>query len=119
MEKKLTIGSLKPGVRKPSTQSKSIVITKNKFKELKRILEIEQKQNYFKFEIYPGQNILEAALESGVGLDYKCKKGTCGKCTLRIVNGQSYLTQPNQAEAKKLESLVQKGYRLACQASAQ
>lgn len=122
--KRLTIGSLKVGtngslVVSKETHGQSVAITKSAFKEIKRILEIEQKQRYFKFEISPGQSILDAALERSVELDYKCRKGTCGKCTLRIVSGQNHLSEPNQAELNKLENQLSSGFRLACQASAQ
>lgn len=121
--KRLTIGSLKAGASETlalkETQVNSIVIAKKAFREIKRILEIEQKQNYFKFEIGSGQKILDAAIEQGIALEYKCRKGTCGKCKLRVVSGQSYLCEPNQTEVNKLENQVNAGFRLACQASAQ
>ncbi|WP_411844511.1 2Fe-2S iron-sulfur cluster-binding protein [Schinkia azotoformans] len=38
-----------------------------------------------------GQSILEAAPEQKLSLNYKCKKGTCGKCKVMAVNGRNDL----------------------------
>lgn len=116
--KRLTIGSLKESDGSiPQIQS-SIVITKHELKEMKRILELEQNQTYYMFEVEKEQSILDAALEKGIGLEYKCKKGTCGRCKVRIVNGLTYLQRANHLERVKLEHLIKNGYRLACQARA-
>jgi ferredoxin, 2Fe-2S len=116
--KKLTIGSLKPNNNPSHSRVQSIVITKGTLKELKRILEIQQNHSQYKIEVEKNQSILEAALSQGVGLEYKCQKGTCGRCKVKILNGGTYLLQANHLEEKKLEKLIQNGFRLACQARA-
>lgn len=118
--KKLTIGSLKYG-RIKSTVSivEHPVFMENLIvNETNRGLEIEQNQRYFQVEVKKGQSILDAALEQNLSLDYNCKKGTCGKCKVKLVKGSTYLQPANSLEEKKLNHLIQGGYRLACQAIA-
>ncbi|WP_169907756.1 2Fe-2S iron-sulfur cluster-binding protein [Priestia abyssalis] len=74
-------------------------------------------QNEMRFEIQPVQgNLLDIALDQGQTLQYKCQKGTCGVCTVKVAEGASYLSLPNEKEQKKLKSALDVGYRLACQA---
>ncbi|WP_318503725.1 2Fe-2S iron-sulfur cluster binding domain-containing protein [Bacillus sp. T3] len=116
--KRLTIGSLKENYGSiPQIQS-AIVVTKQELKKMKRILELEQNQTYYMVEVEKEQSILDAALEKGIRLEYKCKKGTCGRCKVRIINGLTYLQRANHLEQVKLEHLIKHGYRLACQARA-
>lgn len=114
--KELTIGSLKGNHRKhtvlidQSTNPNQRLVNKPN-----RIVEMKQNQRYFRVEVKKGQSLLDAALEQSVSLDYKCKKGTCGKCKVELVNGSIYLQRANHIEEKKLHHLIQKGFRLACQ----
>lgn len=94
-----------------------VKIDKPTVKETKRIMEIEQNQTHFQLEVKKKQSILDAALEQNVALDYKCKKGTCGKCKVKVVNGHTYLHPANRLEERKLNHLLQTGFRLACQAT--
>lgn len=116
--KRLTIGSLKESNGNAPHVQASIIITKKELKELKRILEIEQNNIHYKLEVGKDQSILDSALEKGIGLEYKCRKGTCGKCKVKIINGHSYLQPTNQLEQIKLEQQLKNGFRLACQARA-
>ena len=61
---------------------------------------------------------MDAALEQNVYIDYKCRKGVCGKCKVKLVNGSTNLQPANSLEEKKLHYLIQSGFRLACQAKA-
>ena len=117
--KKLTIGSLKYdrtvidlSIHQPITIDKPLV------KETKRMMTIEQGQTYFQVQVKKGQSILDAALEQNLSLDYKCKKGTCGKCKVKVLSGRTDLQPINSLEEKKLAHLLQMGFRLACQAKA-
>ncbi len=65
--------------------------------------------------VLPGTLILEAAGRAGVVLQTPCGgRGTCGKCKVRVVNGEC------EASAAAREILPKEqltcGYRLACQA---
>jgi ferredoxin, 2Fe-2S len=115
--KKLTIGSLKYSQTiNNSVIHQSITIDKPLVKETKRMLTVEQDQAHFQVQVKKGQSILDAALEQNVSLDYKCKKGTCGKCKVKVLSGRMDLQPANTLEEKKLAHLLQTGFRLACQA---
>ncbi|MGN0659920.1 MAG: ASKHA domain-containing protein [Emergencia sp.] len=64
-------------------------------------------------EAAPGDTILQAAVKAGVNIDGNCAgMGTCGKCRVRIVEGD--LTQINDHHHKLTENEIEAGYRLAC-----
>ncbi|OLN21980.1 hypothetical protein BTO30_12110 [Domibacillus antri] len=65
------------------------------------------------FPVQTGVLLLDAALERGCGIQYKCRKGTCGACTVDVVSGSEHLSARNRAEQKKLGAAAK---RLACQA---
>lgn len=117
--KKLTIGSLKyDRVKRNVSIDQPFYMERPTVNETNRVIEIEQNQYYFQVEVKKGQSILDAALEQNLALDHKCKKGTCGKCKVKLVNGSTYLQPANSLEEKKLHHLIQSGFRLACQAIA-
>ena len=117
--KKLTIGSLKyDRIKSIVSIDQPVYRERSTVNETNRVMEIKQNQRYFQWEVKKGQSILDAALEQNVSLDYKCKKGTCGKCKVKLVNGSTYLQPVNSLEEKKLNHLIQSGFRLACQAEA-
>ncbi len=115
-QRQLTVGSLK----------KQTVPTPNKA-EIKQILvprkreltEIQVMQNNKLFNVKPSKpnsTLLDLALQQNQSLSYKCKKGSCGKCTVQIVSGGSCLKKATQQEKKKLNEHLLSGYRLSCQA---
>ncbi len=117
--KKLTIGSLRyDRIKSIVSIDQPVYMEKSTVNETNRVMEMEQNQRYFQVEVKKGQSILDAALEQNVSLDYNCKKGTCGKCKVKLVNGSTYLQPANSLEEKKLHHLIQSGFRLACQAIA-
>ncbi len=61
-------------------------------------------------------SILTAAQQAGVGLVSICGgKGTCGRCKIRVLEGQ--VSPLSETEGKKLKpEEIARGYRLACQA---
>jgi ferredoxin, 2Fe-2S len=110
-----TVGSLIPGsvLTHPST---TVIIkedSKTKPATKKQIVVMQNKQT---FEIRPIKGtLLEAALSQGKPIQYKCRKGTCGQCTVKVMEAVG-LTNPNSLEHKKLGKEIANGYRLACQA---
>jgi ferredoxin len=69
-----------------------------------------------KFEITPANGkLLDVALNQGKPIKYKCRKGTCGQCTVQVLQGPG-LSKPNEQEHIKLGNELSNGYRLACQA---
>nr|WP_279325979.1 2Fe-2S iron-sulfur cluster-binding protein [Bacillus sp. FJAT-47783] len=66
------------------------------------------------FKVTPVSNevLLDRALSENIPLDFKCRKGTCGKCAVEIVKGANLLHPPNEKELKKCGDV---NVRLACQ----
>ena len=64
--------------------------------------------------VLPGTLLLEATGRAGVALQAPCGgRGTCGKCQVRILDGQC---PPSAADQRVLSvEQIQQGYRLACQ----
>ena len=63
-----------------------------------------------------GKTVLDAALDAGLYIDSQCSgKGKCGKCRVRILEGEP---GPFTQEESEFISLIDKslGYRLACMA---
>lgn len=61
---------------------------------------------------YGGNNILDAAIASGVDLPYACKGGVCSTCKAKVKSGEvtmdiNYALEPDELKA---------GYVLTCQA---
>lgn len=75
-------------------------------------------QNQTTYQVIPqkGITLLNAALAQNQPLDYKCTKGTCGRCTVKLAAGGAFLSNLNEKEQEKLKGLAKEGYRLACQA---
>ena len=64
------------------------------------------------FEVHAHETMLDAAIRSGVVLNYGCSSGTCGLCLTRVITGQVEEIKPREfvlSEAHKLQ-----GYVLAC-----
>jgi len=72
----------------------------------------KQKETSCTVPVMPGLTLLEGALQQGCSIDYKCQKGTCGRCVVDIVSGAAFLSPKNEAEKKKLGLSPR---RLACQ----
>ncbi|MFG6115668.1 2Fe-2S iron-sulfur cluster-binding protein [Halobacillus sp. MO56] len=112
--KKLTIGSLKPGSTAAYNQEEKSK-TASSQPEIKQ-LEIDQHGSTYKVNPVHNVTVLDSALNQKINLDYKCKKGTCGKCKIRVLKGDTLITSVNDREQKKLRGKINDGYRLACQA---
>jgi uncharacterized 2Fe-2S/4Fe-4S cluster protein (DUF4445 family) len=62
-------------------------------------------------EVDPEENILEAAIAAGIHVNASCGgSGTCGKCKVRIVGGETSSPQNPKLSRREFD----KGYRLAC-----
>lgn len=107
----LTVGSLIPG-RLIVKQQAPVLNETQKIETEEIIVE----QNGSKIEIHPVKGkLLDAALNQGKQINYKCRKGTCGQCTVKVIKGHG-LSAPNELEQKKLGNEISNGFRLACQA---
>ncbi|MGG1573462.1 2Fe-2S iron-sulfur cluster-binding protein [Fictibacillus sp. NRS-1165] len=113
----LTVGSLVPNLVTAITTQKHP--EKQPVSVIKRPVvkpTINLLQNSRRFSIQPAKgNLLLTALAQGQDVKYKCQKGTCGVCTVKIENGIRGLSFPDEKEQEKLKEKLQQGYRLACQ----
>ncbi|MFB4164363.1 2Fe-2S iron-sulfur cluster-binding protein [Alteribacillus sp. JSM 102045] len=113
MSKKLTIGSLK---QESSTFIKTAEFPAVAANNTETFIEIQQRNKHFNVKPEKNTTLLDAALNQHINLDHKCKKGTCGRCRVKVLNGDDVITSVNALEHKKLGSETDTGYRLACQA---
>lgn len=65
-----------------------------------------------RFRVEHGETVLEAALRSGIALNYKCVNGTCGECRARIVAGELAHVAPHDYVLRETEK--QQGVALMC-----
>jgi CDP-4-dehydro-6-deoxyglucose reductase len=55
--------------------------------------QVQVKPSGREFFVDGSDSLLEAALRSGLSLDYGCSIGSCGKCKARVVSGQAQKTR--------------------------
>lgn len=66
------------------------------------------------FEVKPGQNVLDAALEAEIVLPYSCRGGGCSTCKAKVLEGEF---EAGEAPEHILEpSDLEQGFTLMCQA---
>jgi 2Fe-2S ferredoxin len=110
-------GSLNPSQELDKMTSKESKTTQvGKERRHSRTIRLTQQQRHFEVVPKSKRLLLEEALSQNQLLSYRCKKGTCGVCTVEIKDGQSLLHSPNSLEKAKLIGSIQDNYRLACQA---
>ena len=69
-----------------------------------------------KIAVKPGTTLLSAANRAGVSIRTRCGgKAACLMCKVKPVDGSS-LSPPERNESLKLGTLMDEGWRLACQA---
>lgn len=112
--RELTVGSLKLDSDKKQGVNIEAELAPIKEAEELRIKVIQNNKNFL-IKPLSGKTLLDAALSQGQSIEYKCKKGTCGKCTVKVSEGSWCIEGPTMQEQKKLDTHLQSGYRLACQ----
>lgn len=114
-KKKWTVGSLIPGMGTVREVPVQVVEERkgDKTAAVVSIIEIRQGSVSCSVPVKSGVILLDGALGQGCDIKYKCKKGTCGVCTVDILSGSGHLSSRNEAEQKKNG---QPEKRLACQA---
>jgi len=123
VKKTLTVGSLIPKVQRTQpnhakqqhTPYGKLPEKTFKDKKTEKVL-VQQKGTQFAISPLHNHTLLDAALAQNQALSFKCKKGSCGACTVKVLNGSTLLCAPTAQEIKKLEQNMSQGYRLACQA---
>lgn len=62
-----------------------------------------------------GTRIIEISEKIGAGITYACRKGDCGTCLIRVLEGAESLSEPSALELRVLkENLAGHNDRLAC-----
>lgn len=71
------------------------------------------------YEGQPGERLVDIARDNGTHFGFLCDGvGFCQMCACRVIEGDDSLNDPTESEQNWLnESLMEQGYRLACQAS--
>lgn len=62
-----------------------------------------------RFEVQPGETILEAGERAGAPMSYSCAMGGCGTCRVKVLSGRIVLDEPNcltQAERAEGHALI-------------
>ena len=75
-------------------------------------IKVQPSGNVYEYEV--GKTLLEVLLEEGIFVDNPCNgKGLCGKCKVRILEGE--LSEPEDTERKLLkQEEMENGVRLSC-----
>ena len=98
--KNLTIGSLRYNRYKSTVLIKQpVIMERPTINKTNRTIEIKQNQRYFQVEVKKDK-LFRTNFEQNVYLDYKCRKGVCGKCKVKVANGSTYLQPANSLEEK-------------------
>lgn len=78
---------------------------------------VQTRQGTHAVEVEPRSNLLQALLAAGVPYRWSCTQATCGKCQCQVLEGRESLQRPTVNEPARLsQTLVEMGFRLACQA---
>lgn len=78
---------------------------------------VETRQGRHELAVAPRSNLLQAILAAGVPYRWSCSQATCGKCQCQVLEGRESLQRPTVNEPARLsQTLVDMGFRLACQA---
>lgn len=110
MKKSLTLGSLKENKNAFNYVKNPVPAVTND-----TAISFWHNKHIYKVKSVPEKTLLDIALHEGIPMQYKCKKGKCGKCIVQIKEGFSLLEKETSMEISKLEENVNKNYRLSCQ----
>jgi ferredoxin len=119
--RKLTVGSLKtkekviPNYKAVENHTTFQFVNKSEKRKINRIEVMQNNRNYT-IIAQKKSSLLDLALEQNQMLSFKCKKGSCGKCKVKILSGTSCLEDFTKQERKTLKDQLDLQYRLSCQA---
>src|SRR6266849_7802792 len=65
-----------------------------------------------RFEVAPGEFVLDAALRQGIPLVHQCRSGSCSTCIAQVVDS-AVETAPNRATSL-IAAEISEGKRLLC-----
>lgn len=70
----------------------------------------------FEMLVNDGENLLDAAIDRGIPIEFDCKSGVCDTCRVHVLKGIENLSEPTDEEFVMLgEDKVKSGMRLSCQ----
>ncbi|MCZ2141952.1 MAG: 2Fe-2S iron-sulfur cluster binding domain-containing protein [Ignavibacteriales bacterium] len=64
----------------------------------------------YEITVYPGNSILDTALEAGIDLPYSCQYGSCGTCITKLVSGKVVM----QDQTALSDEEIADGFCLTC-----
>lgn len=74
----------------------------------------------FDLLVNQGENLLHAALDRNVELDFSCLEGNCDSCQVKVLKGREFLSPITRQERDMLdEEDLKEGQRLACMVTIQ
>jgi CDP-4-dehydro-6-deoxyglucose reductase len=76
----------------PAAQGSQSLLAQESFLRI-MTAHVQVKPSGREFLVDGSDSLLEAALRSGLSLDYGCSIGSCGKCKARVVSGQVHRTR--------------------------
>jgi ferredoxin, 2Fe-2S len=79
------------------------------------LIKLKQHGRTFTLTPHSGKTILDCALSQNQPIDYKCGKGNCEKCLVKVLAGSALISSPTAIEWSKLNNRLAEGFRLACQ----
>lgn len=81
------------------------------------MITVQSRKGEFALEVLPRVNLLKSILAAEIPYRWSCTQATCGKCQCRVLEGGESLQKPTVNEPARLsQTLVDMGFRLACQA---
>lgn len=77
---------------------------------------VQTRRGTYEIEVERRSNLLQAICAAGVEYRWSCTQATCGKCQCQVLEGWESLQRPTVNEPARLsQTLVEMGFRLACQ----
>lgn len=78
---------------------------------------VKTRRGDYTLAVPPRSNLLRSILGAGIPYRWSCTQATCGKCQCQVLEGAESLQRPTANEPARLsQTLVDMGFRLACQA---
>jgi len=84
------------------------------FGKKKKAITVKVLPSDYVIEVEPGQTVLQAALEAGLQYPHDCRRGSCGKCRTRLVEGE--IKEQTDFSYTLSDEEMNEGFILACAA---
>lgn len=67
-----------------------------------------------RFQVEPGETVMEAAHRQGIDLAYSCRSGTCRTCLSKVLSGRIEHEAEYEDELMIGRHEIEEGFRLLC-----